>query len=489
MLLKTSKTPKFTEADLVASITRESFYEFLKEFWDVIIPETPVWNWHIKYLCDEFQKIAERVIAGKPKAYDLIVNISPGTTKSTICSVAFPAWVWTRMPSCRFICGSHAQDLGLDLSRKCRKIIEEKVRIDGKPTYYDCFKLGLTGDQNTKSYFVNEKGGMRLSCTVGGKSPIGFHGHILVIDDPLDPQSAVSDVELKSANEWMNNTLPSRKVDKLMSVTALVMQRLHQNDPSGNWLGKKRDDVKHIKLPAECMTYQVHPPFLKKYYKNDMMDPVRMPKSFLDAELMKHGQYYVAGQYGQNPVPLGGGMFKIKNLRIGEAPKTFKRIVRFWDKAGTVGGRGAFTVGVKMGVDFDDRFWVLDVIRGRWDSSEREKIILATARTDGRGVVVGIEQEPGSGGKDSAAATVRMLQGFRVIIDKPTGSDGSKELRADPFASQVNGHNVSLQAAKWNTDYIEELEYFPASTYKDQVDASSGAFNHLAQARRKAGAM
>jgi len=87
-----------TEAALVRGICLESFYDFVQVFWHEVVPEAPVWNWHIRYLCDEFQKDAERVFAGKPKRHDTIINISPGSTKSTVLAL------WPRrgfMPGCR----------------------------------------------------------------------------------------------------------------------------------------------------------------------------------------------------------------------------------------------------------------------------------------------------------------------------------------------------------------------------------------------------
>ena len=68
--------PVFEERDIVRSIVRESFYEFVREFWHSVIEEAPVWNWHIQYLCDELQIVAERVFAGEEKEYDLLVNLS-----------------------------------------------------------------------------------------------------------------------------------------------------------------------------------------------------------------------------------------------------------------------------------------------------------------------------------------------------------------------------------------------------------------------------
>jgi predicted phage terminase large subunit-like protein len=105
---------------------------------------------------------------------------------------------------------------------------------------------------------------------------------------------------------------------------------------------------------------------------------------------------------------------------------------------------------------------------------------------DGRHVRVGVEQEPGSGGMESAQNTARRLAGYRVTLDRPSGD---KVARLEPFADQVNSGNVIMVAAQWNAAYIDELTFFPDSTYRDQADATSGAFNLLARKRRKAGAM
>ena len=136
--------------------------------------------------------------------------------------------------------------------------------------------------------------------------------------------------------------------------------------------------------------------------------------------------------------------------------------------------------GVKIGKDTHNRFWILHAIRGRWEAAEREQIIKNTAIADkaahGLLIKTKIEQEGGSGGKESADNTIKNLAGLRVSKDRPTGD---KALRADPFAAQVNVGNVYMVPAVWNNDYLSEMEFFPNSTFKDQMDASSGAFNDI----------
>jgi predicted phage terminase large subunit-like protein len=157
----------------------------------------------------------------------------------------------------------------------------------------------------------------------------------------------------------------------------------------------------------------------------------------------------------------------------------------------TKGGTGARSSGVLMGEWFDDtaglpamrnKYVVADVINVREEAAEREAIIKQTAATDKVRfgyVETWVEQEPGSGGKESAQATVGNLAGFTCNFERVTGS---KEVRADPFASQASVGKVKLLAAKWNSEYLEELEQFPLGRLKDEVDASSGAFNKLCAA-------
>jgi predicted phage terminase large subunit-like protein len=468
--MKTLVIPRYSEYELLASICRESFYDFLKEFWPHA--EEPVWNWHIEYLCSELQAVAERVFKGKPKEYDLVINIPPGTTKSTVCSIAFPAWCWTRMASTRVISASYAYSLAMDLSRKSRDIIKSDKYQKAFP------KIQIREDQDSKGYFVNTRGGDRYAVGVNG-SVMGMHGHFIIVDDPLDPQQAISEVELKAVNHWMTEVLPSRKVDKAVTPMILIMQRLHEDDPSGARLARRdRSPVKHICLPAEISDL-VQPPLLKMMYQDGYLDPIRLPRSVLDEALSDLGEYGYAGQFEQNPSPRGGGMFVVTMLKYGPLPSMWKDLIRYWDKAATVGSKAAFTAGVQVGLDFDGRFWILDVVRGRWNSAEREKVISQTALRDGPQCRIGLEQEPGSGGKESAENTAARLKGYYVTIDKVGASEGNKIQRAYPFSSQVNAGNVFLQVGPWNKEFIAEMEKFPVGRYKDQIDAASGGVNRI----------
>lgn len=484
--------PALSEIGVLRSICRDSFFEFLKEFWPTIIAEDPIWNWHIEYLCNEIQKVAERVFQGLPKLYDLVINISPGSTKSTIISQVFPAWTWSRMPSARHICASYAYQLALKDSIRCRDIVESAL-------YQACFpNIHLREDENMKGLFVNTLKGSRLSVGVRGQVT-GYHGHFLAVDDPLNPEEAFSEAELAKANRWMETTLPSRAIDKAITPLILVQQRLHQGDPSGEMLAKG-GDVKHICLPAE-LTDAVAPPELREFYRDGLFDPIRLPRSVLEEMRRKLGEYGYASQFLQDPVPLGGGMFKIDCFKLEkESPRQMVKLIRSWDKAGTKGG-GAYSCGVLMGIDKIGDPWIIDVIRGQWAAAEREKIIKRTAEMDASGIYVRttkeedaetyveilLEIEGGSGGKESAENTIRNLAGFHVTAVHPTGD---KEARAYAFASQVGVQDhVHVLERHWTRAYLEELRFFPRSKYKDQVDASAAAYNRIARRKRRIGGL
>jgi len=480
------------EAELVRKISHQSFFEFVKEFWHVVVPEDPLWNWHIPYLCDTFQADAERVFEGKDKLHDTIVNISPGSTKSTILSIMAPAWIHARHPEMRVLAASHTQTLTFELGRKCRMVEESDLYRKAFP------EVVPSKDQWTKSLFINTKMGGRMAATVGGMSPTGFHAHFILVDDPLDPQKISSQQEIETANNFMAEVLPTRKVDKGVVPTWLIMQRLHQNDCTGYMLKKGKGNIRHICIPAVKST-RVRPLSLRRKYVDGLMDPVRLNRQVLNESEKDLGAFAYAGQFGQHPVPRGGGMFKVVKIDVADrAPRkgprgSWVQRVRFWDKAGTKDG-GAYTVGFLMGRwrpanaaddGSEDEWWILDIVREQYDAAEREKMIKQIAKMDGRDVIVGIEQEPGSGGKESAQLTVRRLAGHIV---KVVPAVGSKEDRADAWATMVNGDSFTMVKANWNHELFEEMRYFPQSQYKDQVDAGAGAFTILAKPVQRVGA-
>lgn len=484
-------TTTFDEVDAVRSLCRASFADFVHEFWDAVPGAgVLVWNWHMQLLCDELQAAAERVFKGEAAEYDEVFNVSPGTSKSTIASILFHPWTWTRMPTARHLSMTHTDSLVMDFADKSREVIKSEK-------YRACFpEIVLRKD--SLAHYSNTLGGDRVSCTVGGKTPMGFHAHFLIGDDLLDPMKALSPAETKTAADVIANYLPTRMTDKRVSVVFLIMQRLGRGDPTEVMLEiGKRDGarpVRRICLPAE-LTENVHPPELKANYADELMDPVRLPRSVLRS-FRARGEYYYAAQFLQDPLALGGGMFKDHyfNQRCKAAPYHARRI-RYWDRGATDQG-GCATAGVLIADarSIDGSFYVEHVEHGHWEPGERNKRMKATALRDqtkyGRyAPQIWVEREGGSSGRDAWKGVVLALAGFNVREDAVTGS---KDVRAEPWSAQLAAGNVYLvDDGTWdiNAYILEHCLFLPDPTrikrigkLCDRVDASSGGFNLLVKA-------
>ena len=186
--------------------------------------------------------------------------------------------------------------------------------------------------------------------------------------------------------------------------------------------------------------------------------------------------------------PEAGKVFNRSSFGVLTAiPADVVQWVRYWDKAGTADDENpgsARSAGVLIGKRKNGRFIVASSICDRWDAVNRERVILQAAHADRAthgNVATWTEQEPGSGGKESAQSTVRNLAGFNVRTETATGK---KIVRAQPFAAQVQAGNVDILAGDWNEDYLSEMHNFDGvKGLMDQVDGSSGAFNKLTSGR------
>ncbi|MHA7916011.1 phage terminase large subunit [Alloalcanivorax xenomutans] len=458
-----------TNEDFLAidrELARRSLAEFVRMAWPVLEPGQPyVHGWHVEAVCEHL----EAVTAGDLTR--LLINIPPGTMKSTLVSVFWPAWEWgpMKMPHMRFIGASHEQGLATRDTLKMRRLIMSDW-------YQERWPISLTGDQNQKTYYENVHTGFRQACAVA--SMTGRRGDRVAWDDPHSVESALSDVERATAIRVLQETLPSRLNNPDSSAIVIVMQRLHEADVSGVILDEDYG-YEHLCLPMEfeperrCTTSIGFTDPRKE--EGELLFPERFPRSVVERDKKIMGPLAVSGQFQQRPAPRGGAFFEWEKLDVVEAAPKMRKLVRYWDKAGTDGG-GAWTAGVLMGVGLDGYWYVLDVVRGQWSAAKREAAIKSTARTDGVRVKVWIEQEPGSGGKESAESTIKNLAGFTVKAERATGD---KAVRAEPYSVQVAASNIKVLNRHWTKKFIDEHKTFPVGKYKDQIDAASGAFNKL----------
>lgn len=301
-----------------------------------------------------------------------------------------------------------------------------------------------------------------------------------IIDDPIkNAEEAASEVIREKHKEWYRSTFETRREPDAAII--VIQTRWHEDDLTG-WLlsqesGESPERWHVVCLPAIAepvdripMSCTLEPDYR---LEGEALCPERYNLDFL-VKTKSKGSYVFDALYQQRPSSREGLFFHVSKLGFVDAASV-GRAVRGWDKAATAGD-GDYTAGVKMVKGHDGLFYIVGVKRGQWNTADRDKEIRLTAELDTRDTKHIGEQEPGSGGKESAENFVRLLAGFPVSTEKVSGS---KELRADPFSSQVNAGNVRLLRGSWNQAYIEELRTFPNGKHDDQVDASSLAFNEL----------
>jgi predicted phage terminase large subunit-like protein len=154
-------------------------------------------------------------------------------------------------------------------------------------------------------------------------------------------------------------------------------------------------------------------------------------------------------------------------------------IVRYWDLAATEKTEfndPDWTVGIKLGRDQNGGYWLLDMVRGRANPGDVERILLNTATQDGKRVRIGFGKDPGQAGKSQAFHLVRALRHFTVTS---APESGDKLTRFGPFSSQCRAGNVKIRRAAWNEELFRVLEGFPDLAHDDEVDACSGALDML----------
>jgi predicted phage terminase large subunit-like protein len=472
-----------TAADRLAierELCRRSLADFAKLAWHILEPATPLkWGWALDAICAHLEAVTRGEISR------LLMNVPPGTMKSLLTGVIWPAWEWgpAGLPAHRFLSTAHMQALAIRDNMKCRRLIQSEW-------YQARWPIVLTSDQNAKTKFENDSTGFREAMAFTGMT--GARGDRVILDDPLSADDANSDAALLAAELAFLETLPTR-INNDRSAIVVIMQRLHERDTSGLILSKGLPYT-HLCLPMRfepdrrCTTsIGFTDPRTKQ---GELLFPERFPEAQV-AELERTlGSYATAGQLQQRPVPRGGGLFKRAWFQTVKALPTGCRFVRGWDLAATEDAEAAATAGVLMAKAPDGRFIIAHVVREQVGPMAVERLMKATADQDAAtyGSVRGsYPQDPGQAGKAQAQHLLRhVLAGHDYHFSPETGD---KETRALPLAAQAEAGNVFLIEGPWNEGFLSEVEGFPMGKWKDQVDAASRAFTELTTMQQSQAAM
>jgi predicted phage terminase large subunit-like protein len=403
----------------------------------------------------------------------LIINLPPRYLKSHCASVAFPAWLLGHNPSAQIMCASYAQDLSDKHARDCRTVITSKW-------YDDLFSTRLSQSKQAVADFQTIQKGGRRATSIGGVVT-GLGADFILIDDPLKPDDAISDVRRKAANEWYDHSLSSRLNNKRNGCIILIMQRLHEDDLTGHLL--KSGDWKLLRLPAiaeQDEEYSLPTPFGPRTVKRGAGQPLdaqREPLAILKQNREVQGEYNFAGQYQQAPAPLGGGMIKIpwfKRFTSQTRPETFDFIFQSWDTANKTKELNDYSVCATFGVKGKE-LYLLHVRRDRLAYPELKRAVIEQRLAFNAGVIL-IE--------DKASGT-QLIQ--ELISDGQYGitryeTKMDKVMRMHSVTSiPENGLVYLPEQEPWLDVFLHELATFPRSRYDDQADSFSQALDWVRQ--------
>lgn len=465
---------RFTEADRLAverELCRRSLAQFARLCWPVLEPSTPLkWGWALDAICEHL----EAVTSGQIQR--LLMNVPPGSMKSLLTGVIWPAWEWgpAGRPQHRFLGTAHSQTLAVRDNMKARRLIASQWYQSRWPTL-------LTSDQNAKTKFENDKTGFREAMAF--TSMTGSRGDRVVLDDPISADNANSDAELENARITFTETLPTR-VNNDKSAIVVIMQRLNERDTSGVIMDLGLD-YEHLMIPMRYEADRAKKTSIgwkdPRTKDGELMFPERFPEAQVTSLEKTLGSYATAGQLQQRPSPRGGAMLRRDWFEVVTAAPAGCTWVRGWDLAATASNGADWTAGVLIGRAPNGRFYIQDVRRAQATPANVRAMIKNTTTQDGEAwgaVRIDLPQDPGQAGKAQAQDLVAMLSGFNAHASPETGD---KITRAEPFAAQAEAGNVALVKGGWNAAFLDEIEAFPMGKHDDQVDATSRAFNALAK--------
>ena len=488
----------FTNKDYLKALDKadceDSLLRFVAKFFKLRTGNPFIVSHHHRVIVEAL----EQVVAGTlPNgARNLLINMPPRYGKTELAVINFVAWCLARNPAAKFIHLSYADKLALDNSSQIRDMMRQQE-------YIDLWPVGWKQDTDAKGLWRTQQGGGLMASPAGG-TITGFgagstelHAYgkqfagAIIIDDPLKPDDALSDIERGNVNDRLINTVQSRRNSRETPII-LIMQRLHEDDMTGFILsGATGEKWHHIKLAALDDAGQ-------------SLWPHKHTAQELTA-IKDASPYMFSGQYQQEPEPKGGGIIKREWWRKWLAPKlpAFSYVFVSVDPAYTEKQEndpsGITVWGVWEDKSRQPRIMLIFALEIRAALHELVHTIREIAEGDKKrkhsvngfpkSELILIENK--ASGISLEQELFRMFGpgGWAIQMYDPRGQD--KVLRAHAVShlfseglvfarfAQVDGAVVARPAAAL---VIDQCAKFPRAKHDDLVDSTSQALRHVRDA-------
>lgn len=462
----------------------ESLADFAIQAWHILEPSTELkWGWAMEAICDHL----EAVTRGEVKR--LLMNVPPGSMKSLLTGVLWPAWEWgpKGLASKRFLSTAHKQDLAVRDNMKCRRLIQSEW-------YQSRWPITITGDQNSKLKFENNKTGFREAMAF--TSMTGSRGDRVILDDPLSVDDANSEAALLAAESTFREALPTR-VNNDESAIVVIMQRLHEKDTSGIILAEKLPYV-HLMLPMRfestrrCSNQIFTDP---RKTEGELLFPERFPEQTVTELEKTLGEYATAGQLQQRPSPAGGGILKVSHFQLWPTNidlPSFEYVVQSVDPAyteKTTGDPSAFTAWGVFTHKGKRGAMLLDAWADHMGYPQlRAKLVEEWHATYGK-------SDSRKGKKADALLIEQKASGQSLIQDLrqanlpavpylPTSDKISRAHQVAPILELdclwlPESRNEGGKPVTWAREFLKQVEQFPNAEHDDYVDSLSQCIIYL----------
>ncbi len=476
---ETAPGPNAATSHIEENTAQLTLKQFVHEAWNILEPvSTLQWNWHLDLICDYLTLVRDnkfKTVCG-PHLEGLIFNVPPRTMKSLLITVFFPIWLWTREPSRRFMFVSYSEKLSTQHSVFRRSVIES--------AWYQQrwgHVFSFSRDQNLKSHYENSRRGIMFSTGMQATAT-GLGGDVLIFDDPLNPEQAVSQAEREAVNLRFDATFRSRINDPATGVKIIIMQRLHELDLTGHVLAREESRWRHVCLPAVAeKDYDWLFPSSRETHNQkagDLLWPQRLPQTFLESQKIGMGSWAFNGQYLQSPAPLEGGIIKRQWVRFyRQLPEKFDFMVQSWDCTFSAGNDNDFVAG-QVWARSGGKYYLLPyrtydrldfgptmaAIKSCHAKFPRAHAILIEDKANGPAIISELQKEIGG-----------------VVAVNPEGGKIARAQAMAPLweAGSIELPDPQLFDAPWIEDYLHNICAFPKAAHDDDVDATSQALIYM----------
>lgn len=458
-------------------ILRNDFTSFIERSFNELNPQTVFQSGeYIELLAATLEKCR----TGQVKR--LIINLPPRTLKSHAASVAFAAWLLGHDPSINIICASYGQDLADKHARDCRTLMSS-------PFYRHLFPRTVLSDvKQSVNEFMTTAQGFRLATSVGG-ALTGRGADVIILDDILKPEDALSESRRPAANDWYFSTLLTRLNSKENGVVILVMQRLHQGDLVGEVMDREPGAWEVLSLPAialdnECYGYENI--FGMQFFARKIGEALHPERDSVEIYMKIReaiGEYNFQSQYQQSPMSREGGIIKLAWINTYEPNELPSEgiWIQSWDTAHKAEEMHDYSVCTTWLLS-NGRYYLVDVFRARLTYPELRRAV-ANQFHKFRLLLRNVLIEDRSSGIP-LIQDLKLDGVYKIIECKPEpGTDKYMRLAAESVKFERGKVFVPKQAP-WVDDFIRELTGFPGTKHDDQVDSTSQALKFLGEKAR-----